>query len=440
MPDRHEIGNTLRIDMILKDLEASRKPSKRIVLHKKQKTHSKSSLNSDFGKLFHSTYDATLIAKPTGSIEEANLRASEFFQFSDKELRQMNLSELIQGADEELMQRISSSLDDHPYTLIRAYCIRKDGSLFPAEIAISQLVLKEQLFSLFIRDITKRLQLETELAHSRKMQSVGQLAAGIAHEINTPIQFIGDNLTFLRDSFSDAWSVLDMYREFIAKVRTSTATEDDIAKLDARLKEFEADYLEDEIPKTIIQSLEGIGRISSIVKAMRTLSYRNSSGLPVETNINGLLEDTVTVSRNEWKYTADVHLELDPQLRTITCLPDELAQVFLNLIVNAAQAIKSTVGESGDKGSITVSSATKGSMVEIRISDTGPGIPPEIQDRIFEPFFTTKEVGVGSGQGLAIAHNVVIGKHGGELFFETAPGAGTTFIVRLPLTIPAANK
>jgi len=191
-------------------------------------------------------------------------------------------------------------------------------------------------------------------------------------------------------------------------------------------------YLQEEIPQAIDQSLEGLERIAKIVRSMKEFSH---PGMDEKTpiDINQAIETTINVSRNEWKYHADIETDLDPGLPNVSCLPGEINQVLLNLIVNAAHAIVNVVGESGDKGLIRISTRLDGAWAEIRVSDTGTGIPEEIKQRIFDPFFTTKMVGKGTGQGLAIAYSVVVDKHGGVIDLESEEGKGTTFIISLPL-------
>jgi len=188
-------------------------------------------------------------------------------------------------------------------------------------------------------------------------------------------------------------------------------------------------YLSEEIPKALDQSLEGVQRVASIVRTMKEFSYPGSIQ-KVPTDIHRAIENTVVLTRSEWKGVAEVHTKFDPSVRFVPCIPDEFNQVILNLIVNASQAIRS-VGD-GTKGTITIATLKHDPWVEIRISDTGPGIPKPLKHRIFDPFFTTKEVGKGTGQGLYLAHVSVVKKHGGTLSFECPPGQGTTFLIRLP--------
>jgi signal transduction histidine kinase len=192
-------------------------------------------------------------------------------------------------------------------------------------------------------------------------------------------------------------------------------------------------YLHEEIPKAIRQSREGLARVTSIVRAMKEFSHPGGQEAE-QTDINRLIETTVTVARNEWKYSAEVVLELCPDLPRIPCIGGAIGQVLLNLLVNAAQTISEKLGRTpeGGKGTITISTAMDGPAALIRIADTGCGIPEKFRAKIFDPFFTTKDVGKGTGQGLAIAYDVITRKHGGSLTFSTVTGEGTTFIIRLP--------
>ena len=192
-------------------------------------------------------------------------------------------------------------------------------------------------------------------------------------------------------------------------------------------------YLVEEIPRAIEQSLEGVQRVTEIVGAMRDFSHPGSDQKSL-VDLNHAINNTVTVSRNEWKYVAEMELDLDPSLPEVLCIPGEINQVLLNIIVNAAHAITDALEQKNlNKGTISIATHKRDGLVAIHISDTGAGIPKDIQHRIFDPFFTTKDVGKGTGQGLAIAHRVVTEKHGGFLRFETDQNTGTTFIIELPL-------
>lgn len=282
------------------------------------------------------------------------------------------------------------------------------------------------------RDITDRRLLEAQLAQAQKLESIGQLAAGIAHEINTPIQFVGDNTRFLKEAFGDLLRLLQEYEQLRRELDQGRDIREQAAQVARLSQEVDLEYLTAEIPQAIAQTLEGVERVAKIVRAMKDFSHPGPKEMtPVD--LNKAIENTLTVARNEWKYVAEVITDLDPELPLVACLPDEFNQVLLNLIINAAQAIDEKVDrQKGEKGLIAITTRSDGEWVEIRIRDTGPGIPEKIRSRIFDPFFTTKEVGKGTGQGLAIAHAVVVEKHQGSITFETEVGRGTTFIIRLP--------
>ncbi len=275
--------------------------------------------------------------------------------------------------------------------------------------------------------------LQARLLHSAKLESVGQLAAGIAHEINTPTQFITANIDFLDEAFTKAEELCTALLDVLTAVKQGKVAPEQFEAIESLLDELDWAYLQEEIPLAISQSKEGLQRVTSIVQAIKEFSHPGSKQ-KVSADLNKIIKTTITVARNEWKYVATVDTHLDPILETIPCHADEIGQVFLNILINAAHAIESKQGEYPENrlGRITITSAQCEHYAEIRIADNGPGIPPPIQHKVFDPFFTTKQVGKGTGQGLAIAHDVVTTKHGGTLSFETSPETGTTFIIRLP--------
>jgi PAS domain S-box-containing protein len=274
--------------------------------------------------------------------------------------------------------------------------------------------------SMLKQTLEERDRLEDNLRQAQKLEAIGQLAAGIAHEINTPTQYVGDNLRFLKESFGELDSMLAQ----LVKLGGSPA-----GKL---LADADFDYLKEEIPRALNQSLEGVDRVAKIVRAMKEFSHPARE--KTATDLNRAIQSTITVASNEWKYVAEVDMDLDTNLPAVHCSPAEFNQVVLNIVVNAAHAIGDVVGDGArGKGKIRVKTRPEGDWAVIEISDTGCGMPPHIQQRIFDPFFTTKEVGKGTGQGLAIAHNVVVDKHGGSIKVQSSPGKGTTFIIRLPI-------
>jgi len=293
---------------------------------------------------------------------------------------------------------------------------------------------EEWLYAEVNVDISERKRMERELAQAQKLESIGRLAAGIAHEINTPTQYIGDNTRFLQETFDDLDKLLGAFDRLLGAVKDDAVTDDLVAEVEATLRSADVDYLTDEIPRAIQQSLEGVDRVAKLVRSMKEFSHPGN-GRKQAVDLNRAVENALTVSRNEWKYVADVVTDFDPSLPPVSCLPGDFNQVILNVIVNAAQAIGSVVGDGSErKGTITARTRLDGNWAEIRIIDTGPGIPEEIRSNVFDHFFTTKEVGKGTGQGLCIARSIVVDKHGGTIAFETELGKGTAFIIRLPIT------
>jgi signal transduction histidine kinase len=260
---------------------------------------------------------------------------------------------------------------------------------------------------------------------------VGRLASGIAHEINTPIQFVGDNTRFLQDSFGGLQTLLNKYQELRAAAASGAVSPDLLAEVRRVEEESDCAYLLEEIPKALTQTLDGVTRVATIVRAMKDFAHPESKERAA-TDLNKALLSTLTVARNELKYVADVETDLG-ELPPVVCNISDLNQVFLNLLVNAANAIGEVVKGSGEKGKIRVRTVAEGKTVLITISDTGCGIAEGIRTKVFDPFFTTKEVGRGTGQGLAIARSVVVERHKGSLTFESEVGKGTTFYVRLPV-------
>lgn len=278
----------------------------------------------------------------------------------------------------------------------------------------------------------ERARLELQLRQAQKLEAIGQLAAGIAHEINTPIQFIGDNTTFLRDAFQDVLSFLATLREELE--REESAPKGILVTLRESLRELDVDYLVDEVPKAIDQTRDGVARVARIVGAMKDFSHPGMES-KVHVDLNHSIESTLIISHNEWKYLAQVETDYAPDLPPVPCFPGELNQVILNLVVNAAHAIQEVKAkEDPDRqGVIRISTRKEGEEVVIRVEDNGTGIPDGIRQRIFEPFFTTKPIGKGTGQGLAIAHSVVVDKHKGRMDLDSEVGKGTRFSITLPL-------
>jgi PAS domain S-box-containing protein len=310
--------------------------------------------------------------------------------------------------------------------------VTKDGRIIHVDVHFHSLDYDGHKARLAIaQDVTERNRLEIELRHSQKLEAVGSLAAGIAHEINTPIQFVGDNIRFLGEACTDLNTVQEKYH----RLRNAAANDEALRALAEEVAEAEKAvdiaYLMKEIPRAIEQSLDGVTRVATLVRAMKEFAHPDQKEKSAA-DINAALLSTLTVARNELKYIANVETEFG-DLPLVVCNIGEVNQVFLNLLVNAAHAIGDAKKGTDEKGLIRVRTAIEKDAVLVSISDTGCGIPENIRDKIFDPFFTTKETGRGTGQGLAIAHAVVAERHGGTLTFASEVGKGSTFYVRLPL-------
>jgi two-component system, NtrC family, sensor kinase len=320
----------------------------------------------------------------------------------------------------------------------------RDGSWHSLETTLVCLLDDPSIGGVLIssRDVTERALLEQERERlelerrvSQRLEAVGQLAAGIAHEINTPLQFVGDSVSFLQEAVDELLTLTNVYHDLMHTTRMIDKNERRRLATEAEEK-ADLEYLTERLPKAFDRTVEGISRVRSIVQAMRRFSHASNSDT-APSDLNEALDTTLAVCRNEYKYVADVELDLG-ELPLVTCNIGEINQVFLNLIINAAQAIGDKVAGTEERGTISVSTRLESGEAVIRITDDGPGIPPELQDRIYEPFFTTKQIGKGSGQGLALARTT-IEQHSGALNCASEPGAGATFTIRLPVQTPAAT-
>jgi signal transduction histidine kinase len=280
-------------------------------------------------------------------------------------------------------------------------------------------------------DVSHERQLEVELRQAQKLESVGRLASGVAHEINTPIQFVNDSVYFVRDAVNDLFGVIQRLHAVHHSAVDGRLCSDALAAATAAEEAADLAYLEENVPKALERSLEGLDRVAKIVRSMKEFAHPDQKEMaPID--LNRAITSTLTIARNEYKYVADVVTELET-IPQVTCHAGDINQAILNIVVNAAHAIGDVVKGTEHKGTITVRTRRENEDVFITISDTGGGIPDSIRDHVFDPFFTTKEVGKGTGQGLAIARSVVVEKHGGELAFQSDMGKGTTFTIRLPI-------
>ena len=387
--------------------------------------------------------DGIVMIDPEGAVCFWNPAAERIFGYTAEEALGRGLHALIApGKDQESFKRMfpefvrtGEGRAIGSTTLVVART--RDQREIHVELSLSKVHFQNGWHGVaIVRDVTRRialdaerLRMETLLHQAQKLEAMGRLAAGIAHEINTPIQYLGDNTVFLREACRDMLAYLDSVQ---AAATAGWSPESLRASLAAGLEALDLAYLRDEIPKAIQQSLDGVARVARFVSAMKDFSHP-SMGVKGILDLNRVIESTVLVCRNEWKYMAELDLDLDPELPAISGYADELNQAVLNLVVNAAHAIEAAgLREQGGKGLIRIRTRRAPGHVEIHVSDNGTGIPEAIRERIFDPFFTTKPVGKGTGQGLAIAHDIIVERHRGRIRIDTAPGQGTTFILELP--------
>jgi signal transduction histidine kinase len=292
-------------------------------------------------------------------------------------------------------------------------------------------LILEKLKTDLDRSEEEREVLVKQLTQAQKLESIGAMAAGIAHEINTPVQYVSDNTRFLKKSYENILELIQEYRELLqvqAERSGDRELSDRLRTLDDKL---DVSFMQRELPHALAESLEGLASVARIVMAMKDFSYLGRYDEIVAADINKAVQSTVTVSRNEWKYVADIETELEMGLPTVDCYVGDIKQAVLNLIVNAAQAISEKVGKSGEKGIITIRTESDSKWVIIRVSDNGCGISADVRERIFEPFFTTKPPGVGTGQGLAIVYSLIVGKNQGVVDVNSREGQGSEFVLRL---------
>jgi PAS domain S-box-containing protein len=373
-----------------------------------------------------------------GTITRTNSTAIETFGFDRSRIIGKKIYEIEVGWDNREVRRLMKKCADSKKTVSSDDMKFKgvDGGERFVGFSVNPVFNEESILNGFLflgSDLTERRILESQLTQSQKLESIGSLAAGIAHEINTPTQFTGDNIHFLKDSFGDILEVVGKYRNLVAKCGATSTFADKISKIKKFEEELDIEYLIEEIPEAIESALSGTSRVSNIVKAMKDYSHPPTSE-KVLVDLNRVIDSVITISRNEWKYVAELETNFSDEIGMVPCFPDEFNQVILNLITNAAHAISEKLGESSEeKGLITVSTTREDEWAVITVSDTGSGIPDSIKGKVFDHFFTTKEVGRGTGQGLSISRNIIIEKHGGQITFDSTEGEGTSFVIKLPL-------
>ena len=382
----------------------------------------------NFERIIETMLNALVVTDDEFRITTINKAAETLFGFSKADLWGESLLMFLQIPEMHFVGRDISKLDG----------IHKESKFTrPIDDVVVPVLISLSTFGedgasglvCVISDISESQALERRLMQAQKLESVGQLAAGLAHELNTPIQYVRDNTRFISEEFCKLTPLL----ESLPRLWNESHTADLGAELKSLAESTDIDYLISEIPTALKETLEGAERVSTIITSMKLFSHPGVKE-KIQADLNALIESTLTVSTNEWKYVADVELSLDPDLPLLFCDPGSLGQALLNIIVNASHAVgaKTNNAEKG-KGNIRIATSCDANEITIRISDDGTGIPVELKSKIFDPFFTTKDIGKGTGQGLSMTHTAIVELHKGSIDVESSLGVGTTFILTLPL-------
>lgn len=378
--------------------------------------------------------DGLLTMNAFGVIESINSAGSRMFGSTQDVLVGSNISALmtadrLQTFDDASLQKIVGKT-------FTAQGVKSDGSVFPIEVNFSRMSLmslNQIVFNCVARDITERVQLEEQLRQAQKLESIGQLSAGIAHEINTPTQYVSDNAVFLKTAFDSCVQIISSVKTLLDK-DASDISKKELDEIRSAFIEHDMDFVLSEIPPAISQSIEGLERIKNIVGAMKSFSHSDQGEMSAVDLVEAI-DSTITVSRSEWRYLANLSTDYATDIPKIMCHRDEFNQVILNLIVNAAHAIEQKYGKDSEQlGNIKITVKKISDNIQVAISDDGIGMNQLTKTRIFDPFFTTKSVGKGTGQGLSMAYSIIVEKHKGKIKVESEENVGSTFTVVIPIS------
>jgi len=385
---------------------------------------------------------AVVVVDREGNVVEANNTALKALGWSKEELFGRHLHQTIHHSQEDGSEYpwdfcpVFAAIEDGSSHHVDGDVFwQKDGASFSADFITCPTRGEDNEITgavLIFRNLTEQRLKEASRIHSMKLESLGVLAAGIAHEINTPIQFIGSNLSFLQESFQDILRLMTAYNTLKDAIRSGSSLDELLAETDRIEQSIDLAYLQEDVPQAFEQTRDGVERVTKLVLGLKGFAHSGDNEVKRAADINEIITNALVVCTNAYKYVA--HLELDlGQLPPIKVYSGDIGQVIVNLVVNAADAIADHKGKAGaGMGTIRITTASDDDAVTLTVADTGGGIPEGVRQRIFDPFFTTKDVGRGSGQGLAIARNIIHDKHQGDLTFESTVGVGTTFVIKLP--------
>ncbi|MBX7116492.1 MAG: PAS domain S-box protein [Myxococcaceae bacterium] len=386
--------------------------------------------------LFRTSADMLCVLSPDLSVTEANGSFSRVLGWSCSAMAGLKLDQLVHPEDRELFDTERKKLDgQQEVATLPVRCRTQAG----AYRVISWSMVKDpRSGAMYVigRDITEERERESARSQTEKLEMVGQLAAGMAHEINSPVQFIGDNLSFLADSFKELLTFVNQAQTLMESSTDGTVS---VEALRAAAAAADLPYLQGEIPRSTAESREGVRRVAELIRALKEFAHPDAPEM-LPSDINKSLERSLVLVRSEIRYAASIEARFAP-LPYVECQLGAVSQVFVNLVINAAHAIEDRKGQSPDvpfAGKIKVSTYLRGERVAIAITDNGVGIADDVRPRIFEPFFTTKAVGRGSGQGLTLVRSIVK-RHNGEIEIESKVGEGTTMTVLLPVKQPLSE-
>jgi PAS domain S-box-containing protein len=393
---------------------------------------------ADFLKeIYRAMPGGLLVIDRFGAIEAANASAASLLEYTEAELLGRPAADIFAHDLAPSVRDIETAAG--PDGVLRAEKLLRSRSGVAIPVLFSATLLRtvasspgeHRGFVCMAIDIRVRKRLEVELRQAQKLESVGRLASGVAHEINTPIQFVSDSVQFIGNAMNDLMALLLEYEAMHRAIAFGTLPAGVEADLVRARADADLPYLVEHVPQAIERSLDGLSRVRTIVRSMKEFAHPDQSEMRA-VDLNHAIASTLIIANSECRHVADVQTDLG-ELPLVTCYIGDINQVVLNIVVNAAHAIEEAVTGSGRRGQITVRTRHESELVVIAISDTGSGIPEQVRERLFDPFFTTKEVGKGTGQGLSLARSIIVGKHKGSLTFETEIGRGTTFFIKLPI-------
>ena len=432
-PSEFDIGRTEARDESQALLEAVSNEVSKIIKQKEAEEKVKTQWKY-YRALKNNSPEGIVTLDQNRNVVDINNAFQKIFGYDLETLHGKNLDEFILPSRlKEEGSQIGEKITEGENIFTNSVRKTRDGKEIQCSLIGAPINIDSQHMDYFLiyRDTTREKELEVQLMQANKMEAIGQLAAGIAHEINTPTQYVNSNIEFFTDAFPDLFMLLEEYNKFDSYIQKNFA-EEDIRTWKKLSEKIDIEFLESEIKSALDDSLDGLRKISKIVDAMRTFSHPGTQQKE-EINVNKIIQKTITVSRNEWKYDVELETDLENNIPAIPVYQDQISQVMLNLIVNATHAIQEAhENKQNGKGRIKISSCSNQRNLKIEVSDNGSGIPKNIRDKVFNPFFTTKEVGQGTGPGLSMAYNVVVENHGGNIYFDTEVEKGTTFVVELP--------